>query len=135
MFSVIMFKLRCWFDQKTGKLCLTVVSVLLKIGFGHAQNWYTDVENNLHQPLLKIIWWQFLVPHSERFLVSSAILLCKTKYFDFLTYALPGLFSLLIKISSVSEQTSSFWIFIVSCCSLILWLPNKVSSEGLFRYV
>ena len=29
---------------------------------------------------------------------------------------------------------SSFWSFIVSFCSLILLLPNKVSSEGLFKY-
>ena len=30
--------------------------------------------------------------------------------------------------------TSSFWSFIVPRCSLILLLPNVVSSEGLFRY-
>ena len=30
--------------------------------------------------------------------------------------------------------TSSFWSFIVPCSSLILLLPNKVSSERLFRY-
>ena len=47
---------------------------------------------------------------------------------------LPGLFSLLIKVLSVSSITSSIWSFIVSCCSLILLLPNVLSSEGLFRY-
>ena len=31
-----MFRLRCWFDQKTG-IVLTVVPVLLKIRLGHAQ--------------------------------------------------------------------------------------------------
>ena len=28
---------------------------------------------------LKILWLQFLVPHSEQLLVSSATLLCKTQ--------------------------------------------------------
>ena len=35
-FLVIMFKLFCWLDQKTGNV-FTVVSVLLKIRFGQAQ--------------------------------------------------------------------------------------------------
>ena len=47
----------------------------------------------------------------------------------------PGLFYSLIKVLSVFLSiTSSFWSFIVPCCSLILLLPNIVSSEGLFRY-
>ena len=29
------------------------------------------------QTFLKIIWWQFLVPCSERLIVSCATLLCK----------------------------------------------------------
>ena len=43
--------------------------------------------------------------------------------------------SSLIKVLGVSLSiTSSFWSFIVSCCFLILLLPNIASSEGLFRY-
>ena len=30
--------------------------------------------------------------------------------------------------------TSSFWSFILSCCSLILFLPSIASSGGLIRY-
>ena len=32
-----MFRLCYWFDQKTGIVCSTVVSILLKIRFGHAR--------------------------------------------------------------------------------------------------
>ena len=32
-----MFRLRCWFDKKLELCLLTVVSILLKIRFGHAQ--------------------------------------------------------------------------------------------------
>ena len=102
---------------------------------------------------LKILWWRFLVPHSEHLLVSSATLSCMTQniltlsmlvYYNTnsfflrsfsLMHWLPGLFSSLIKVLSVQLSiTSSFWSFIVSCCSLILLLSNIASSEGLFRY-
>ena len=44
------------------------------------------------------------------------------------------LLSSLIYVLSTSEHRYSFWSFIVSCCSLILLLPNIASLEGLFRY-
>ena len=34
-FLVIIFKLCCWFDREKLELCLMVVSVLIKIKFGH----------------------------------------------------------------------------------------------------
>ena len=104
---------------------------------------------------LKVLWWRFLVPRSERLLVSSATLLCKTQNISTLSmlvwyntniFFLRG-FSLRYTytaclICSVHQSrfymfvgiTFSFWSFIVSCCSLILLLPNVVSSEGLFRW-
>ena len=101
---------------------------------------------------LKILWWQFLVPHSEHLLVSSATLLCKTQNILNLSMLVPiscimqtaffwevyhfyaltaDLFQF---INNQGFKWTSFWIFIVSCCSLILLLPNIVSSEELFRY-
>ena len=45
-----------------------------------------------------------------------------------------GLFCSVIKVLSFLGITSLFWSFIVSCCSLILLLPNIACFEGLFRY-
>ena len=59
---------------------------------------------------------------------SMSVYIIQIAFFweEFLTYVVTaGLFSWLIL---------KFWSFIVSCCSLILLLPNIVSSEGLFRY-
>ena len=92
-------------------------------------------------------------PRTKFLLISNATCMWKTRniltlsmlvYYNkasiflsekFLTYALPGLFSSLIKDLIVSEHIlSSFWSCIISCCFLILLLPNIVSSKGLFRF-
>ena len=100
---------------------------------------------------LKILWWRFLVPRSEYLLVSNATLSCKTQNIltlsmlvsisyntnsfvlkRFLTFALTaGLFQFN---DNQGFKWTSFWSFVVSYCSLILLLPNIVSSDGLFRY-
>ena len=99
---------------------------------------------------LKIIWWRFLVPRSEHLLVSSATLssktqniltlsmlvYCNTKSFFLRSFSLMQWLlvcsgSLVIKVFS---ELHCFMSFIVSCCSLILLLPNIISLEELFRY-
>ena len=102
---------------------------------------YTDIygPNLSKNPLVTIS-----CSRSERLLVSSATLSCKTwniltlsmlVYFNensffsekFLIYAMRGLFSSLIKVLSFMSITW-FWSFIVSFCSLTLLLPNIASS-------
>ena len=97
---------------------------------------------------LKILWWRFLVPHSEHLLVSSATLSCMTQniltlsmlvYYNtnsfFLSFSLMHLLlvcssSLIIKVlSEIHFEVSLFYV-----APLILILPNIVSSEGLFRF-
>ena len=115
------------------------------ISFRVIKNSSFDQRFLMVKTFLKILWWRFLVPHSEHLLVSSATLSCMTQniltlsmlvYYNTnsfflrsfsLMHWLPGLFSSLIKVLSVQLSiTSSFWSFIVSCWSLILLLPNAV---------
>ena len=86
---------------------------------------------------VKILWWQFLVHRSEHLLVSSATLSCKTQSILALSilvyYNTNCYFSKKFLFQFINNQGfmkwTSFWSFIVSCCSLISLLPNIVSSE------
>ena len=67
---------------------------------------------------LKILWWQLFPAQNISLL---AVQLYGVRHKLFWLYALTGL-------KCLFEHAE------VSCCSLILLLPNVVSSEGLFRY-
>ena len=67
---------------------------------------------------LKILWWQLFPAHNISLL---AVQLYGVRHKLFWLYALTGLKCLFEHVE-------------VLCCSLILLLPNVVSSEGLFRY-
>ena len=142
--KTITYILKCWERSVKRKS---------NISFRVIKNSSFDQRFLMFKTFLKILWWRLLVPHSEHLLVSSATLSCMTQniltlsmlvYYNTnsfflrsfsLMHWLPGLFSSLIKVLSVQLSiTSSFWSFIVSCCSLILLLSNIASSEGLFRY-
>ena len=109
----------------------------------------------LVKTFLKIPWWQFLVPCSGYLLVSGTTLSCKTQntlilsmlvYYNknsfllrsfSLMHCLAGLFSPLIKAFKCLAKHNFFiskFHFFMLCCSLILLLPNIISSEGLFKY-
>ena len=106
---------------------------------------------------LKILWRWFLVALSEHLSLLAVQLyhvrqtifwLCQCLYrppyyntnsffqrsfshFIMHWWLLDGLFQF---INNQGFKWTSFWSFIVSCCFLILLLPNIVSSEELFRY-
>ena len=140
--------LKCW-ERSVKRRSNTSFRVIKNSSFDQR---FLMVKTSI-KTFLKTLWWRFLVPRSEHLLVSSATLSCKTQNIltlsmlvhicyntniiqlfsrMFLTYALTaGLFQF---INNQGFKWTSFWSFIVSCCFLILLLPNIVSSEELFRY-
>ena len=140
------------YSKMLRKICI-YVKRKSNISFRVIKNSSFDQRFLMVKTFLKILWWRFLVPHSEHLLVSSATLSCMTQniltlsmlvYYNtnsfFLSFSLMHLLlvcssSLIIKVLSNNQsfKWNSFWSFIVSCCSLILLLPNIVSSEELFR--
>ena len=130
------------------KICI-YVKRKSNISFRVIKNSSFDQRFLMVTTFLKNFWWRFLVPHSEHLLVSSATLLYMmtqniltlsmlvyyntNSFKKFLTYALTagGLFQF---INNIGFKWNSFWSFTVSSCSLILLLPNIVSSEEIFRH-
>ena len=68
--KTIKYILKCWERSVKRKS---------NISFRVIKNSSFDQSFLMVKTFLKILWWQFLVPHPEHFLVSSATLLCMTQ--------------------------------------------------------
>ena len=87
------------------------------ISFKVIKNSSFDQRFLMVKTFLKILWWRFLVPHSEHLLVSSATLSCMTKCFDS------------VNVSIGIVQTYSFFLrrFSLSLMHLLLVCSSSLS--------